>query len=129
VDYSNQAAVRHVLLFPPMIERIASDVERYMNLLSVREKLVASNIANADTPGYRTRDIDFQQEYQNAMKSASPEVIEAPGLNVKNDGNNVNLDRESRLLSENDLRFALASNLARSELKSVRMAMDNGSGS
>lgn len=100
-----------------------------MNLLSVREKLVASNIANADTPGYRTRDIDFQQEYQNAMKSASPEVIEAPGLNVKNDGNNVNLDRESRLLSENDLRFALASNLARSELKSVRMAMDNGSGS
>jgi flagellar basal-body rod protein FlgB len=112
-----------------MIERIAADIERYMTLLSVRQKLVASNIANADTPGYRTKDIDFQREFQTAMNAGSPEVIEASGLYMKNDGNNVNLDREARLLSENDLRFALASNLARSELKSVRMAMDNGSGS
>lgn len=99
-----------------------------MTLLSVRQKLVASNIANADTPGYHTRDINFQQEFQNAM-NGSPEIVEAQNLYMKGDGNNVSLDRESRLLSENDLRFALASNLARSELKSVRMAMDSGSGS
>lgn len=112
-----------------MIERIASDLERYMTLLSVRQKLVASNIANVDTPGYRTRDIDFQREFQTAMHAAGPPaVIEPNGLYMKNDGNNVSLDRESRLLSENDLRFALASNLARAELKSVRMAMDNGNG-
>lgn len=111
-----------------MIERVASDVERYMTLLSVRQKLVASNIANADTPGYHTKDINFQQEFQSAM-NGSPEITEAQNLYMKGDGNNVSLDRESRLLSENDLRFALASNLARSELKSVRMAMDSGSGS
>lgn len=99
-----------------------------MTLLSVRQKLVASNIANADTPGFRTKDIDFQQEFQNAMNPGSPSVVEASGLYMKNDGNNVNLDRETRLLSENDMRFALASNLARSALKSVRMALDNGSG-
>ena len=99
-----------------------------MTLLSVRQKLVASNIANADTPGYHTRDINFQQEFQNAM-GAGPEVIEAQGLYMKNDGNNVSLDREARLLAENDLRFTLASNLARAELKSVRMALDNGSAS
>ena len=37
-----------------------------MDLLSARQKLVASNIANADTPGYHTQDIDFQFEFQNA---------------------------------------------------------------
>lgn len=112
-----------------MIERVASGLEHYMTLLAVRQKLVASNIANADTPGYRTRDIDFQQEFQKALGTQTPEVVEAPGLYTKNDGNNVSLDRESRLLAENDLRFSLASNLVRSEFKQLRMAMENGSGS
>jgi flagellar basal body rod protein FlgB len=50
-----------------------------MVLLSVRQKLVASN-ANADTPGYRTRDIDFQTEFLNAAGGASrpTEVSELP---------------------------------------------------
>ena len=39
---------------------MAGELERYMDLLSARQKLVASNIANADTPGYQTQDIDFQ---------------------------------------------------------------------
>ena len=34
-----------------------------MDLLSARQKLVASNIANVDTPGYKTKDIDFQFEF------------------------------------------------------------------
>ena len=50
-----------------------------MDLLSARQKLVASNIANADTPGYRTQDIDFQSEFQNAMGGA-PKAIQAGGL-------------------------------------------------
>jgi flagellar basal-body rod protein FlgB len=46
---------------------------------------------------------------------------------MKNDGNNVDLDRESRLLAENSLRFNIASNLLRSQLKIVRMAIEGGS--
>lgn len=46
---------------------LSAKLERYMDLLSSRQTLVASNIANADTPGYRTQDIDFQSEFQNAM--------------------------------------------------------------
>ena len=110
-----------------MIERIATGLEHYMTLLSTRQKLVASNIANVETPGYHTKDINFQQEFQSAMNAQSPEVIDAQGLYMKNDGNNVNLDRESRLLAEIDLRFSLASNLARSEMKQIRMAMEGGS--
>ena len=98
-----------------------------MSLLSVRQKLVASNIANVDTPGFHTKDINFQEEFQNAVSGTAPTVVETQGLSMKNDGNNVSMDREMRLLSENDLRFALASNLVRSELKSVRLALDSGS--
>jgi flagellar basal-body rod protein FlgB len=108
-----------------MLDPIAGQIERYMDLLSVRQKLVTSNIANVDTPGYRTQDIDFQSEFLNAA-GGPPRTVGVPGLQVKNDGNDVSLDRESRLLSENAMRFQMASNLMRSEIKAVRSAIQEG---
>ena len=111
-----------------MLDPIATKLEHYMDLLGKRQQLVAANIANADTPGYKTKDIDFQFEFMSQMEGGAPNVIEAPGLAAKNDGNNVNMERESRLLAENALRFNLASSLLRDEIKSVRSAISSGSG-
>jgi len=108
-----------------MLDPIAGRLERYMDLLSMRQKLVASNIANADTPGYHTQDIDFQSEFLNAA-GGSPRVTEVPDLAIKNDGNDVSLDREARLLAENALRFQLASNLLRAQMRVVRSAIQEG---
>jgi flagellar basal-body rod protein FlgB len=111
-----------------MLDPLSNQLNQYMTLVSVRQKLVASNVANADTPGYKTQDIDFESELANASKAGgvSPLVNTVPGLRVKNDGNNVDLDREARLLGENALRFSVASNLLRSQLKTVRMAIEGG---
>ena len=111
-----------------MLDPLAAKLEHYMDLLSARQKLVASNIANADTPGYKTKDIDFQTEFVNAMGSG-PNAIEAQGLTVRNDGNNVSIDREARLLAENDLRFSIATNLLRDQIRTVKEAINGGSGS
>jgi len=110
-----------------MLSRLSDTLEHYMDLLSARQKVVASNIANADTPGYKTKDIDFQSEFRSAFGKGSPASFEVAGLSVKNDGNNVSLDREARLLTENDMRFNLASNLLRSEVQSMRAALQSGS--
>jgi len=112
-----------------MLDGLSNTLERYMDLLSARQKVVASNIANADTPGYKTKDIDFQSELRAVLGGGSPQVIEVDGLETKNDGNNVSVDRESRLLTENDMRFNLASNLLRSEIQSIRTALQSGSNS
>jgi len=109
-----------------MFDRVANSAEQYMNLLSARQKLVASNIANADTPGYKTQDIDFRSEYLSLTEGSTPAVIEPQGLATKPDGNNVSLDREARLLSENSLRFNIASNFARSEIHMLRSAIQEG---
>jgi flagellar basal-body rod protein FlgB len=97
-----------------------------MDLLSTRQKLVASNIANVDTPGYKDRDIDFQFEFMSMTQNGSPNVTETPGLPVRNDGNNVNMDREARLLAENALRFNLASALMKTQLKLMTDAIQEG---
>ena len=109
-----------------MLGPISDRLEHYMDLLAARQKLVAANIANIDTPGYRTRDVDFQFEYMSLAPGASPSVVEPVGLVVKNDGNNVSLDREARLLAENALRFSVASSLVKGEVRALRKAIEEG---
>ncbi len=109
-----------------MLEGIGNNLQRYMDLLSTRQKLVASNIANADTPGYKTKDLDFQFEYLSMTQGDQPNVIDADGLKTKNDGNNVNMDRETRLLAENAIRFNVASSLLKSQIRQLRTAIQEG---
>jgi len=109
-----------------MLENVGASIEQYMNLVSDRQKLVASNIANADTPGYQTKDIDFRDELANQMSGSKLNVVEVSGLRNKNDGNNVDVDRGARLLAENALRFSVASSLAHSELSTLRTAIEEG---
>jgi flagellar basal-body rod protein FlgB len=108
-----------------MLDPLAGRLEKTMDLLSARQKLVAANIANADTPGYHTQDIDFQAEYQDVL-NLPPRAREVSGLVVKNDGNNVSVDREARLLAENALRFQIASGFLRLEIQKVRSAIKEG---
>jgi flagellar basal-body rod protein FlgB len=109
-----------------MLDNVGAGIEQFMNLVSARQKLVASNIANADTPGYQTKDIDFESELQSQLTGSKPNVIEVSGLKNKNDGNNVDMDREARLLAENALRFSVASQLAHSEISTLRTAIQEG---
>jgi len=97
-----------------------------MDLVSMRQKLVTSNIANADTPGYKTQDLDFQSSLNSALDGGTPQRVEVRGLTARNDGNNVDLDREARLLAENALRFSVASSLMRGSLQQIKEAIHGG---
>ena len=109
-----------------MLDPVSGNIEKYMDLLAARQRLVASNIANADTPGFKTRDIDFSGEFRSLIEGGGPRVEEVEGLQVRNDGNNVNLDREARLLAENAIRFNVASNLLRVQIRTIRSAIQEG---
>jgi flagellar basal-body rod protein FlgB len=114
------------MVLPVKLDRVANSLEQYMDLLSARQRQVASNIANADTPGYKTKDIDFRTEFLTAVNGAAPRPVEVRDLESKSDGNNVSVDREARLLSETALRFSVASNLLRSQIRSIRSAIQEG---
>jgi flagellar basal-body rod protein FlgB len=115
-----------------MLDQLSNQLDSYLTLVSQRQKLVVSNIANADTPGYQTKDIDFEAQLHAALQTGganpSPAAITVSGLRVKNDGNNVDLDRESRLLSENAMRFNMAAQFLRANLKDLHTAISGGAG-
>src|ERR1035441_3361060 len=73
-------------------------LQGYLKVTSDRQQLVASNIANVDTPGYQTKDINFQTAMQQALNQGNgprltPASVEVDGLPERPDGNNVNVDR------------------------------------
>ena len=96
-----------------------------------RHELIAGNLANVDTPGYRTRDIrPFAGELQLAMAGQelpfSPMSRELRGLMERPDGNNVNVDRESLLLAENQLHFQVAVQFLKAEFHRISLAIHEG---
>jgi flagellar basal-body rod protein FlgB len=106
-----------------MLDAVAQQLEKYMDLVAMRQKLVAANIANVDTPGYRTQDIDFQTEFENLLPGEKPKIVNVANLKIRNDGNDVSIDRESRMLAENDLRFRLAESLLKINFSTIKMAI------
>ncbi len=87
-------------------------LQGYLKVTTDRQQLVASNIANVDTPGYHAKDINFQAAMQQAMSNGNgprmeTAALEVPGLPERPDGNNVNIDRESLVMSQTQLQYQM----------------------
>ena len=106
-------------------------LEHALDQGAFRHQLIAGNLANVDTPGYRTRDIrTFVGELDQAMAGQeplfSPMSYQQRGLMERPDGNNVNVDRESLLLAENQLHFQVAVQFLRAEFRRLTLAIREG---
>lgn len=120
-----------------------------MTLASRRMALIAANLANLDTPGYRTQDFSFQgalrqalggepgqfmpmsrthpRHLQDGLEAALPPAEEPirPAYE-RNDGNDVNLDRETMLLSRTQSAYQLSAQFAQVELRKLLQAIREG---
>jgi len=99
---------------------------KYLDLTADQMKLTAGNMANIDTPGYKTQGFDFEQEFGAALKSTSaagPAIGDVDGLISRPDGNDVSLDRESMQLAKSQLQFRTGIALLRGEFSRVMSAI------
>jgi flagellar basal-body rod protein FlgB len=135
----------------PMTEALS----RFLDVDVARLKLISSNLANIDTPGYRTRDLDFEAELRRARTQVAENELEddagifgdaslfqtslshaslsyAPvahpvrGLLERPDGNNVSVERESLLLAETQMKFNLGVQLLKDEFHGISQAINSG---
>ena len=103
--------------------------ERALDVAAARQRTIANNMANVDTPGFRTRDIDFASEVQQALDRQvgngrfALRSRTVPGLVERPDGNNVNVERESLLMAHTQLQFNTAIQVVRSEFKRLELAI------
>src|SRR5688572_26011022 len=110
-----------------------------LNLHAHRQQLIASNIANADTPGYKARDIDFAQALRNAEAAqakgqqpgarkpdgtpASADLLYRSAVQRSVDGNTVDLDVERAQIAENAVRYEGQLNFNNSRIKTMLAAI------
>ena len=108
---------------------ILSQLESYLSLTSRRETVIASNMANVDTPGYRTKDFDFQQTLARALDRSNGEpphvaLKDVRGLLERPDGNNVDVDRESLQLSEAQLQYQIGTQVIKNRFHQLLSAIN-----
>jgi len=118
-------------------------LKSYLNLTSLRHKLISDNVANVLTPGYKTKDIDFQSEFQRLK--GSPVDIEGVTTNPRhiplglsrshapkivtsrkssgNGINNVNIDKEMTKLATNQISYTVAARMVKKKFASLNQAI------
>jgi flagellar basal-body rod protein FlgB len=110
--------------------RLSEQIARYLDLAAAEAKLTAANMANVDTPGYRTVGMDFEAEMRDAVRDVDQgrgprrvRQMEVDGLVARPDGNNVSLDREGLNLAEAQLKFKAGVTLLKQEYQRVMDAI------
>lgn len=94
-------------------------LEKSMDMYLVRHAVIADNIANAETPQFKARRVDFEQELQRAtdqqdsglgrnIASITPNVYQDIDSEVGSDLNTVDMDREMADMTKNDLKYSAA---------------------
>jgi flagellar basal-body rod protein FlgB len=110
--------------------RLSDQIAHYLDLATSEAKLTAANMANIDTPGYRTLGMDFGSEMREAINGMDQarsiravRVTAIDGLIARPDGNDVSMDRESLNLAEAQLKFKTGVALLREEFQRVMDAI------
>lgn len=111
-------------------------VNFYAGVLDVgqqRASLVANNIANADTPGFKARDVDFNQALTARLEDGSEEAVSAEPLYraaavVALDGNDVAIDSERIESAQNAQRMMGAATFLRQSTADLITALRPNAG-
>lgn len=125
-------------------DQVTSLLTTFLNVQSKRAEVISTNIANAETPGYHAKELDFagylRQAAENAsapggQQSAKSAESLADGARVveqalpeviRLDGNTVDMRREMSTLSETGMQFLAGTQMLQSHLRLLRSAIREG---
>jgi flagellar basal-body rod protein FlgB len=120
-----------------------------VNLRQIKNNVITSNIANAETPGYQAKKVDFENALARAIdlegisgQSASDpshfsmgpgalsrvkaDIYENPDVSVNNDGNTVDIAGEMSELAQNSIMYKAAIQLINKKMAALKYAATNG---
>ena len=117
-----------------------------LNFRQMRQEIIASNIANAETPGYRAKRLDFEEALARAIDldklrsmdttdkdhfdvggggfdNLEPKIYDDPNGVVANDGNTVDRDSEMAMMAENKIMYDAAIQMLNKKLALMKYAI------
>jgi len=137
-----------------MLDRIVNNrklqiLEKAMDAAALRHEVLANNIANVNTPGFKRSDVSFERELQTVLgqqttfraKTSSPRhfqfaagslaelkprLIQENRTVFRNDGNNVDIDAEMAEMTENTVLYSVLSQQVLKEFNSLKQVIKGG---
>jgi flagellar basal-body rod protein FlgB len=116
-----------------LIDNTQLALERAISGASMRQGVLANNLANAETPGFRRMDVNFHDALAQAMQSGDSAAIDAVQFTpqqdqqtMRADGNGVDVDTESAAMAKNGLEYEALVSVAKSRIEIVQSAMGIG---
>jgi flagellar basal-body rod protein FlgB len=132
-----------------MFDKTTSALSTALNMRLLKHNITSSNIANAETPHYHAKKLDFEEALSRAIDSdglrsmntshgdhfhvgggslskVRPDIYENPEGAINNDGNTVDLEKEMSTLAENTIMYKAALQLINKKLASIRYAVSEG---
>ncbi len=133
-----------------IFDRTMRLLQRTLDLRSARQRVIASNVANEETPGYRASELTFTDQLQSAQKGRLPIVLaatqsrhfgmrgpqgvqavtgrlsEVPAGDLPLDANSVNLELEMAKLSENAMQYNAAATILAAKFRGLLSAIREG---
>jgi len=128
-----------------LFDKTTNALATSLAMRQLRHSVTAANIANAETPGYHAKKVDFEEALGRAldidglrgMSTSSPEhitvggpsaavrpdVYENPEGAINNDGNTVDLEKEMSALSENAILYKTALQLINKKMAALKYAI------
>jgi flagellar basal-body rod protein FlgB len=121
-------------------------MERSLDASALRQKVIANNIANVDTPYFKRSDVQFEELLQNEMNGSSesvvgkrtdprhfyigssspnvePQIVVDNSTAINNNMNNVDIDYEMSLLAKNQLRYNVLIQQVNSEFRNLHTVL------
>jgi len=121
---------------------------KQLNFRGEKQKVISTNIANIDTPGFKTKELKFDDELDKSQEEMSLKlkvtnsahmqiaetkpsrgysVQETKGLDEQNDGNNVNLDTQMSTMAQNSIMFSAIQNSIKKDASWFKSVIDASS--
>jgi flagellar basal-body rod protein FlgB len=127
-------------------EPILDRMKLFLDYSVRKQEIITSNLANAETPGYRARQLRFEEMFQSAVdaagplrttdsrhiRSGRPTLLRKPAAETTitdalgHDRNNVDLDQEITALAQNVLKFSVVSQMMQQKMRVIQMSLREG---
>ncbi|RYZ84861.1 MAG: flagellar basal body rod protein FlgB [Proteobacteria bacterium] len=128
-----------------LFDKTTNALATSLAMRQMRHNLTTANVANAETPGYHAKKMDFEESLSRAIDldglrgmstsnsehiilggssaAVRPDVYENPEGAVSNDGNTVDLEKEMSALSENAILYKTALQLINKKMAALKYAL------
>ncbi len=107
---------------------------KLMSSATMRQDVLANNIASQNLPGYRRRDVQFEEllatamskgESPDAVAEINPEIVVDWDTPTRADGNNVSPEEEASLMRENRIQFELYAMIMKGQTSLISQAINS----